>query len=132
MGLLGKAEILAAQDLKVSADVAVPEWGGTIRVRVLSGTERDNFDYDVWERDREGNPTRTRNYRAKLVALCVVDEQGQRVFSDLDAIELGRGKSAPALNRVFEAAQRLNGMGRLGAEDAEKNSDGQNSGSGCS
>lgn len=129
MAVLGKAQILAADDMRRET-VAVPEWGGEVVIRTLSGTERDAFDHDVWERDEDGVPTRMRNYRARLCALCIVDEFGNRLFSDLDAVELGQKKSAAALNRIFEAAQRLNGMGRAAEADAEKNSGGRNSGSG--
>ena len=43
MPILNKAAILAAEDLKTET-VAVPEWGGEVRVRTLTGTERDAFE----------------------------------------------------------------------------------------
>jgi hypothetical protein len=57
-----------------------------------------------------------RNIRAKLVALTVVDEDGNRIFSDEDAEALGK-KSAAALDRIFAVAQRLSG---LRPEDVEE------------
>ena len=39
-GLLSKEQILAAEDLP-HKDVPVPEWKGTVRVRALTGFERD-------------------------------------------------------------------------------------------
>ncbi len=42
-----------------------------------------------------------------LVAMCACDETGKRIFTDNQAANLGN-KSAVALNRVFEVAQRIN------------------------
>ena len=71
-----------------------------------------------------------RNMRAKLVALTVVDDKGKRLFrGDADVNALGR-KSAAALQRVFEVAQRLSGLSDEDMEELAKNSDaGQSEGS---
>ena len=42
MSLLSAAEILAADDLPTE-DVEVSEWNGTVRVRALTGAERDKL-----------------------------------------------------------------------------------------
>ncbi|MGE5585722.1 MAG: hypothetical protein ACM309_09390 [Bacillota bacterium] len=115
MALLTKEAILQAQDLPTE-DVEVREWGGTVRVRALTGAERDAFEQGVVETRGKSTRMNLRNIRAKLVALTVVDEDGKRVFTDEDAELLGR-KSAAALNRVFEVAQRLSG---LRPEDVEE------------
>ena len=43
---LTRDAILQATDLTFE-DVAVPEWGGVVRVRGLTGTERDAFEASV-------------------------------------------------------------------------------------
>jgi len=106
--LLTKDAILAANDL-VTEDVEVPEWGGTVRVRTLSGAERDAFEQAVVTRKGKNVTTNLANIRAKMVALCVVDENGQRLFADKDVLLLGT-KSAAALDRVFTVAQQLAGL----------------------
>lgn len=106
--LLTKDLILAADDL-MTEDVAVPEWGGTVRVRSLSGTERDAFEQAIVTRKGKNVQTNLTNIRAKMSALCMVDESGQRLFNDADVVELGQ-KSAAALDRVFSVAQRLSGL----------------------
>lgn len=121
MGYLTRDAILAAQDLP-SADVEVPEWGGTVRVRALTGTERDAFEASIVDASAKGAKVNTRNMRAKLVAASVVDEQGNRIFSDTDIVALGR-KSAAALNRVFEVAQRLSGLSETDVEELGKASE---------
>lgn len=115
MALLTKDEILAADDLPTE-DVEVPEWGGTVRVRTLTGAERDRFEESITQVKGGSVKTNYANLRARLVALCAVDEQGRRLFSDADAAALGR-KSAAALDRVFIAARRLNGMSDADIEE---------------
>lgn len=106
--LLTKDAILSADDL-VTEDVEVPEWGGTVRVRAISGAERDAFEQAIVTRKGKNVTTNLANIRAKMVALCVVDENGQRLFGDKDVLLLGT-KSAAALDRVFTVAQQLAGL----------------------
>ena len=116
MAILTRDAILAAQDL-ATQDVAVPEWGGDVRIRVLTGAERDALSASLM--DKDGKPDLA-TYRVRLVACCVVDEAGVRQFSDSDIAALG-AKSALALQRVFEAADALNAMQPGAVEAAEKN-----------
>lgn len=113
--MLTREAILQAQDLPYE-DVEVPEWRGIVRVRGLTGAERDAFEQSIVEQRGKNTRMNLRNIRAKLVALCCVDEQGNRIFTDDDVELLGK-KSAAALNRIFEVAQRLSG---LRPEDVEE------------
>lgn len=106
---LNKAEILAQDDLKYE-DVQVPEWGGAwVRVRTLNASERDRFEASTVERKGKSVTTNLENIRARLCLLCLVDENGERLFQEEDTFPLG-GKSAAALDRIFQVAQRLNGL----------------------
>jgi hypothetical protein len=116
MTLLTREAILTAQDL-AHEDVPVPEWGGTVRVRTLTGAERDALGAAMV--DADGKPDLV-GYRCRMVAASVVDEAGARLFSDADAAALG-AKSASALDRVASAVERINGMGAEAVEAAEKN-----------
>ena len=120
MGLLSRDQILGAEDLG-HEDVAVPEWGGTVRVGMLTGAERDAFEQEIVVRQGKKTVLDLNNVRARLVARCVVDGEGQRVFGESDVKALGR-KSAVALNRVFEVAQRLNGLTEQDMEELAGNS----------
>jgi hypothetical protein len=129
MNILTKEAILAAEDLPREL-VNVPEWGGEVYVRTMSGTDRDSFETSLIARsDAESGAdtgsvagagsTRMDNVRARLVALALCDTDGVRLFDDADIVALGR-KSARALDRVFAVAQRLNGIG-VEQADATKN-----------
>lgn len=120
MAYLTKAQILAADSTKF-ADVEVPEWGGTVRIRTITGTERDLFDEHrdkIWKDGEQRLGT-----RAFLCAMAICDESGKRLFAPTEVQTLGE-KSATALDRVFDAVWRLNGLGRDGVENAAKNSTG--------
>ncbi len=114
--LLGRDAILAVSDLP-SVDVEVPEWGGSVRVRMLTGGERDAFEVSTLTRKGKTFETNLVNMRARLVALTAVDENGARLFSEDDVTALA-AKSAAALNRVFMAAQKLNGLTEEAVADA--------------
>lgn len=109
MALLSKDEILKANDLKTE-EVAVPEWGGEVLVRTMTGEERDKFEADSVTFNKKGEAKQNfANTRARLVALVCVNEEGEPLFSGYDIPDLGR-KSAVALDRVFEKAQEMNGF----------------------
>lgn len=111
MKFLDKATILTASDLPTEK-VPVPEWGGTVLVRGLTAAERDAYDMSLVEQ-REGvqgiSLTNMTNMRARLVARCVVDEKGTRLFNDEDVEALGQ-KSGTPIDRIAEVARRLSGM----------------------
>lgn len=119
--ILTKDQILEANDLRTET-VDVPGWGGSVLVRSMTGTERDAFEASMIAVSPDGSrkPNMT-NMRAKLVALTVVDEAGKLVFEVSDVDRLAR-KSATALERVFAAAQRINGLGVEAEGDIAKNS----------
>lgn len=119
--LLNRDAILGASDL-TTEDVPVPEWGGTVRVKALNGMERDDYEAGLASQRKDGSIEVTlRNARARLASLAIVDEAGARVFTDDDVLLLST-KSAAALDRVFEAASRLAGLGDKDLEELTGNS----------
>jgi hypothetical protein len=112
---LSRDDILKAEDL-VTEEVDVPEWGGTVTVRGLTGRERDEFEASVLEQRGKRMVTNTANVRAKLAVKCVIDADGDRVFADTDANALGE-KSGAAIDRVFAVASRLSGLGDSDVEN---------------
>ena len=116
MKLLSKESILSADDLP-RREVEVPEWGGSIFVRTMTGADRDEFEASLFSDDDK----RTfENMRARLASLTMVDKDGTRLFGADDIKSLGR-KSSTALDRVFTAAKELNSMAEGDIEDFEKN-----------
>lgn len=104
--LLTRADILAAKDDSVEL-VEVPEWGGTVRLRGMTGSERDGWEADLVAAERKGLVPR--DLRVRRVAMCLVDEDGRRLFGDKDLAELGR-KSGTVIDRLDDVVLRLSGM----------------------
>jgi len=117
--LLNKEQILQIEDLPFE-DVEIPEWDGMVRVRTMTGMERDAFEESIVDFKNKDHKTNFQNLRAKLVAKTVIDENGNLLFMNEDVIKLGK-KSAKALDRIFEVAQRLNGLGQKDIEELTKN-----------
>jgi hypothetical protein len=120
-GFLTREAILAADDTAFEI-VELPEWGGRLRVKGLSGKERDRFEASITETRGKSKELNLRNVRAKLVALTAVDASGRRIFEDEDVARLGE-KSAAALSRVYDVAARLCGLTEADAEELAKNSE---------
>lgn len=120
MAILSRDQILGADDIQTEK-VPVPEWGGDVYVRGLSGKERDQFESSLVEFRGKHRTLRLQNVRARLVALSAVDDEDRRLFTDADVELLGR-KSAAALERVASTAQRLSGLSDEDVEDLSKNS----------
>jgi hypothetical protein len=122
MALLSADQILSADDRRYEI-VPVPEWGGEVRLRSLSGAERDEYEDSLVQQVGNKQVTNARNARAKLVALCAVDANGQPLFSKAQVIKLG-SKSSAALQRLFDVACRMNGFTDEDVKELEGNSDG--------
>ncbi len=113
--MLTRDQILAAQDLKTET-VKVPEWGGTVNVRTMDGEGRDAFEASLQNNGKRD----LKNFRAKLLAFCLVDDKGERMFSEADISALGK-KSAAALTRLADVASKLNKMSEGDVEELIKN-----------
>ncbi len=116
--LLSREDILAADDIERDR-VEVPEWGGTVIVRGLTGTDRDAFEEAITQMRGKSVVSNLANFRAKLVARAIVDENDKRMFTDVDVTALGK-KSAKALQRVFRRAQELSGLADDEVEELTK------------
>ena len=113
MALLSKTSILSVNDLQ-HEDVSVPAWGGTVRVRAMTGQERDEFRLAL---SQEG-PTPVGQFAAALLVATIVDESGNRLFSADDMAALQQ-KSAASLDGPSSVAMRLNGLGGRAIEEAK-------------
>ncbi len=125
MALLTKEQINEADD-RPTLELEIQEWGGRVLLRTLSGTQRDGFESGIM--DKNGNPTKLHNLRARFAALVLVNEDGSPMYSEQQVVQLGN-KSANALTRIWDAGREFNKMDADAVESAEENSEAAQSGS---
>jgi hypothetical protein len=117
MTLLRKEQILGY--VLPTQDVSVPELGGDVRLRIMTGEQRDKWDSAVAKRpDKE-----FAGLRSLLVSMCAVDENGKSLFTAKELDQAGSN----IVNRLFDAAFDLNKLGGKAVEEAAKNSSGEKS-----
>lgn len=111
-------ELLAQckQDCKTET---VEAFGETFTVREMSGAERDAYEQILF--GQSGKKTLIRNMRATLVALTVIDSDGNLRFGEEMIDSVGK-LPASGLNKIFQAAAKLNALGASDVEEAAKNS----------
>jgi len=121
MALLTKEQILTADDLK-SVDVEVPEWGGSVRVRALTGADRDSIQSLFINPDGTKKDISQVMNVMKLHAIgkSMVDESGARLFTDDEIAALAK-KSGAALDRVFAATEKLSAVAGGESDNIAKN-----------
>lgn len=112
---LTKEQILAANDRR-TIEVQVPEWGDTVRLAVMSGTERESFEREWTNSEEKLIP----HYKLKMLRRCLVDDNGDAMFTDADLDALGK-KNAMVLDRLFTECMKLNGFQKDSVEEAAKN-----------
>jgi len=102
--------ILQADDLKREV-VPVPEWGadGEVLVRALTAADRVELSRSALNAAGEMQTAQTLDLMLTIPARCVIDEAGQRLFTDADLQALGQ-KSAVPLQRIMETALRLSAL----------------------
>ena len=108
--ILGKSDIFKASDIDKEL-VEVPEWGGSVYVKGMTGTERDAYEASILEQRGNKREVNMENFRAKLIAFSVCDEKGKLLFSQKDVVYIGK-KSAAALQRIYDVAQRLSAISK--------------------
>lgn len=108
-----RAAILASDDLaREPVDVPWNLGGAKLYVRALEAREKDAY---VAQTMKTGEFQWTADITAALLVKVIVDEDGERIFTDADIAVLG-AKDAGTLSKMFRIALRLSGMGPGDAE----------------
>ncbi|MFW1676458.1 hypothetical protein ACFVYJ_01570 [Pontibacter sp. JAM-7] len=114
MALLTRDAILQADDKK-TAEVAIKEWGGDVRIRSLSAGEKGRFEQKMLNKNLDYSTV-----HAEYIAMICVDENGKNLFSAADVKALS-DKSASALQRIFEEGNKLNSFDEDDLKELAKN-----------
>jgi len=124
---LTRDDILSIDDV-VKFAVEVPEWGGTIYIKVLSGAEKESFETFTQRRlsgmgtdgKQDLSKVDIRQVRVTLLQMAIVDSTGNRLFTTDDLGKLNQ-KNGTVIERLVAIAQKHNGMTKESAEEIAKN-----------
>lgn len=121
---LDRALILSAPDAKLKR-VRVPEWDrdgkrAFVWIKDMGGEGRDEFEVATTMQGEQN----LRNVRAKLLAVCLCNSKGERLFTAADVEALGKKNAAP-ISRLYNEASKLNFISDKDVEELAKNSGGE-------
>jgi len=111
MSALTKDQILAADDMDL-LEINVPEWNGSVYIRVMSVGERDAYERE-WIGKRE---TGVEHFRTKFLQRVLCSENGELLFNADEVAALSK-KSARVMARLWDKAMKHN---HLMADDVEE------------
>ncbi|USY19728.1 hypothetical protein NE857_31615 [Nocardiopsis exhalans] len=120
MALLSSEQIDSVDDRRYE-DVDVPEWGGQVRIMALSGEDRDAYEAAIADAKQSGQGVSLRlaNFRSKLVAKAMVDENFKRLYPDSKVKALAK-KNAAVIDRLWSKTQELSGMDKSAKDGVEE------------
>lgn len=122
MALMDKKRLLERE--KLQTEKVEFENGDFVYVRQMTGHERDVFERSLYTMDKDNKPTtRLEDFRAKLAVVTMCDEEGKLLLSAADYAQLSNAMSAARLERIVNAAQKLNAITEADKEALVKNSE---------
>lgn len=101
--------------------VEVPELGGTVYLRIMSGAERDSFEAEAFHLNGKNVEVNRENFRARLLVRCLCDENGERWFRDDEVATVGAISSTVTVP-LAERVSQINGISKADQEAIAKNS----------
>ncbi len=110
---LTRESFFAVQAPKVHR-IEIPGLGGHVWLKPMSAGERDRFEID-----HEAN--KKHNFRARLAAASVCDEDGNLLFGPADIPALS-ALPATDFDPIIETAVKINGLTKDDIDELEKNS----------
>jgi hypothetical protein len=103
---LSAEDILAAEDLEIQ-EVEVPEWKGSVRLRVLPADEGLILSAQMAALDKEHQSESL----FMLLGACLVNGDGKRMFTTEEHLKKLRTRSQKVLLRLQREALKLQGWG---------------------
>lgn len=118
--VLTREEIFGVKDWRTK-EVAVPEWGGSVFVRTMNVAELGEWQTLCLEsRGATNGSVKIRSLRERLLAMCLSDSDGKRLFADTDIAQLSE-RNGVVMDRLFEEAQKFNTVAADDLKDLEGN-----------
>ena len=102
MALLTKDQIAGADDRK-SSELEVPEWGGSIKIRSMSGAQAETYIKSAQE-------ISGLDAVMLLVSFSVVDEKNELMFPSPEDLKVLGEKNMLVMKRVADECIIVNGL----------------------
>jgi len=115
---LSKDAIFAVNDSDAH-EVDVPEWGGSILLRTMTGKQRNDYEHWATTQSKAKVPD-YRGIRERLIICCAVTEDGKPLFTEGDLSKLAE-KNSEVIDRLHTKCRVICGMDEDAVEDAVKN-----------
>lgn len=125
--ILSKEDILGTPDREIRL-VPVPEWGerAAVYIKSLDGTERNRHNATMVDINRLNRTGKQRfsveSPQTKLLAFCLCDATGKPLFSVAEVEKLNT-KNAKVLERLYDIAQEMSGLGKKAEDEAGNDSE---------
>ena len=124
--LLDRKLLLKKEELEVvRVDLGKDEF---VYVKQWTGRERDNFEQSILKKNKDekgvviGFETITSDFRAKLCVVTICDKNGKLLLAPSDFALLSINMGARRLEKIVNAAQKLNAITEEDKEELIKNS----------
>jgi hypothetical protein len=105
--------------------VYIPEWNMSVRLRGMSFADRIAFSTTMPRKPGKTPDAEPEvdflKYKVHMLLFSIVNKDGKPLFTPGDAAVL-ENKSVTAIDRLYEVAEQLNGMGEAEKKAMEKNS----------
>lgn len=113
--LLNKHQVFAADDIKTNIVDMQKEWGGDVKIKVMSVGEQLAFDEFINSQPDD------KQLAFYLITRSCVDEDNKLMFNDSD-IEFLKQKSPESILKLFNAILDINRQQPADVENLAKNS----------
>lgn len=114
MTRLSKADLIARLSKPVETEIKI--LGGAVLIKKLSAAEAEDYFASVQVEKDGKSEFVTKDSRAKLVALCLVDENKRPEYTTQEVSAMDND----VVRELFEACQKINGMAKEAVDDAKK------------
>lgn len=118
---LSKDQIINAQDI-FDEEVFVPEWNGYVTITTMPAGERDEWESTMVTKKEDGTVEgNLANWRANLLSRTMINKKRRLLFPNPQDILALAKKSGKVIDRLYDIAAKLNGIGEKDVVAMTKN-----------
>jgi hypothetical protein len=109
MTVLSRDKLLKVKAEVPTEKISVPELGGEVIIRGMTGKEQTIFNRSVVKKGGDRNEVDDELFASKLIVQCLTDEKGERLLKE-DEFAIVQGWPASVFQKLAQASLRVNGL----------------------